>query len=74
MVVCVRRDADQWCVPLVSSWSVEDSAPAREARLTRDYSLSPCGYRATLHKCGSAGVTVKVSAGEAELVRRPLVP
>ncbi|WP_109807809.1 hypothetical protein [Sphingosinithalassobacter portus] len=74
IVVCSRRDADQWRVPFVSAWSAENSAPVREAELTKDYSLMDCGYRATFYHCGSVGVSVTVGADGSTMVRRPIAP
>ncbi|MBA16019.1 MAG: hypothetical protein CMN73_06655 [Sphingomonas sp.] len=74
IVVCSRRDADQWRVPFVPAWSADNSAPMREAELTKDYSLMDCGYRATFYHCGSVGVSVTVGADGSTMVRRPIAP
>lgn len=75
IVVCSRRDADKYRVPLVSSYHGKESADARIGRLFDGADgRPPCGEGAFLVRCGSVGVTVSVSARGVRQVRRELAP
>lgn len=76
IVVCSRREADKYRVPLVEAGGTRDSVPARTAKLTKDYQLLPCGQRAIIAQCGpgfGVGVTVGQD-GHTRLIERQLAP
>lgn len=73
VVICARREADRYRVPLVTSSAGAEAAEARVARLL-DTAPPPCGEGAFLVKCGSVGVGVSVSSRGLRTVRRPLAP
>lgn len=62
IVVCSRRDADRYRIPLATP-PKPDAGPDRTARLTRDYGLTPCGQGAFTVNCGKVGVGVSVTFG-----------
>jgi hypothetical protein len=76
IVVCARRDADKYRVPLVIRGSARDSVPLRTADLTKDYSRLPCGQGAFIAQCGpgfGVGVTIGFD-GKAHVEERQLAP
>jgi hypothetical protein len=76
IVVCSRRDADRYRVPLVAAGSVANSVPLRTATLTSDHSRLPCGQGAFIAQCGpgfGVGITVG-SDGSTRMIERELAP
>lgn len=73
IVVCARRQADRYRLPLMSTYNGAEAAEVRIARLT-DTAPPPCGEGAFLVKCGMAGVTATVSSRGVRIVQRPLAP
>lgn len=75
IVVCSRRDADKYRVPLVTSYSGPDTDQGRLDRVFdgADGHL-PCGQGAFTVRCGSVGVGVTVSARGVRTSRRELAP
>lgn len=79
IVVCARRDADRYRVPLVTNSAGREASGERLKTL-----LSPdaagfvaCGKGAFMAKCGSVGVGVTVDGGggtHASTAYRPLAP
>lgn len=77
IVVCARRDADRYRVPLVTA-SAGREAPGERL----NYLLSsdaagyvPCGKGAFMVRCGSVGMGVTVnSGGGMRTSERPLAP
>ncbi|MES2443656.1 MAG: hypothetical protein V4574_12565 [Pseudomonadota bacterium] len=57
IVVCSRRKADNYRVPLVLSANPQNSVPTQTATLLDEH-RPPCGEGAFLVKCGSVGVSV----------------
>lgn len=75
IVVCARREADRYRVPLVLSARPENSVPLRTAELTKDYGRIPCGQSAFTAQCGSmVGVSVSTNGQNIKMVRRELAP
>lgn len=75
IMVCSRREADQYRVPLVASSNVRNSVPLRTADLTKDHSRLPCGQGAFIAQCGPGfGVTVSTDGRRIGLVERELAP
>lgn len=76
IIVCSRRQADKYRVPLVARGSARDSVPLRTATLTRDQSRLDCGQRAVIAQCGPGfGVSMTIGAdGKARMVERELAP
>lgn len=62
IVVCERRDADRYRVPL-QVVDRRDLVPLRTATLTEDVSRVPCGQGPTLARCGKVGVGVTRAFG-----------
>ncbi len=75
IVVCSRREADKYRVPLQTTYNGPDTDQGRLDRLfdRADGSL-PCGQGAFTVRCGSVGVTATVSARGVRYVRRELAP
>lgn len=74
IVVCARRGADRYRVPLITSSSLKEGPHAHTDKLLRGMPV-PCGEGAFLVRCGSVGVTGTVSAdGKVRYVRRQLAP
>jgi len=76
IVLCSRREADKYRVPLVAAGSAKTSVPLRTAELTKDMSRLPCGQGAFIAQCGpgfGVGITVG-SDGKTSLVERELAP
>lgn len=73
IVVCSRRKADNYRVPLVLSGSAKNSVPVRTADLLDEH-RAPCGEGAFLVKCGFVGATITVGVGGVHWVRREKAP
>lgn len=78
IVVCARRQADRYRVPLVSNDPGKDSDAARLNRLIGDrdqQGITACGKGAFMVKCGSVGVAATFGAdGRVHYVPRELAP
>jgi hypothetical protein len=74
VVVCARREADRYRVPLVSSYSGSDLPDARVKRLVGQRIEPECGQGAFMARCGAVSVGVSVGPGGARYVQRPLAP
>lgn len=75
IVVCSRRDADKYRVPLVTGYQGPDTDQGRLIRLFDGADgRAPCGEGAFLVRCGYVGVGVSVSAKGVRTSRRPLAP
>jgi hypothetical protein len=75
IVVCARRDADRYRVPLVLNASPANSVPLERATLLEQRGRLPCGQGAFTAQCGSmVGVSVSVGANGVHYVRRELAP
>jgi hypothetical protein len=73
IVVCSRRKADEYRVPLVLSASPKNSVPVRTAALLDEH-RAPCGEGAFLSQCGYVGVTVSTNGRSVHWVRREQAP
>ena len=73
VVVCARRQADRYRVPLVSS-SGSGPLDAREKRLVGQRIEPECGQGAFMARCGAVSVGVSVSAAGVRYAQRPLAP
>ncbi|MEN3745572.1 hypothetical protein TPR58_00225 [Sphingomonas sp. HF-S3] len=75
IVVCARREADRYRVPLVLSARPENSVPLQTAELTKDYGRIPCGQSAFTAQCGGmVGVSVSTNGQNIKMVQRDLAP
>ena len=76
IIVCSRREADKYRVPLVAGGKARDSVPLRTATLIKDQSRLDCGQRAVIAQCGPGfGVSMTVTAdGKTRMLERPLSP
>jgi hypothetical protein len=75
IVVCSRREADKYRLPLVSGYNGPDTDQGRLIRLFDGADgRVPCGQGAFLVRCGYVGVGVSVSARGVRTSRRPLAP
>ncbi|WP_137863724.1 MULTISPECIES: hypothetical protein [unclassified Sphingomonas] len=75
IVVCSRREADKYRVPLTTTYNGPDTDQGRLNRLFDGADgHAPCGEGAFLVRCGFAGVTMSVSARGVRTVRRELAP
>jgi hypothetical protein len=73
IVVCSRRKADNYRVPLVLSASPQNSVPLQTATLLDEH-RPPCGEGAFLVRCGSVGVSVSTNGTSVHYVRREKAP
>ena len=73
IVVCSRRKADNYRVPLVLSSSPQSSVPLQTATLLDEH-RPPCGEGAFLVRCGSVGVSVSTDGHSVHYVRREKAP
>jgi len=73
IVVCSRRKADNYRVPLVLSGSSKNSVPLQTEALLDEH-RPPCGEGAFLVRCGYVGVSVSTSGSGVNLVRREKAP
>jgi len=75
IVVCSRREADKYRVPLQATYNGPDTDQGRLNRLFDGADgHAPCGEGAFTVRCGSVGVTATVSARGMRYVRRDLAP
>jgi len=77
IVVCARRDADHYRVPLITSSAGREASGQRLNYLLSSDAAGfvPCGKGAFMVHCGSVGVGMTVdSGGRARLSERPLAP
>lgn len=75
IVVCSRREADRYRVPLATTYNGPDTDSGRLTRLFDGADgHAPCGQGAFMVRCGSVGVTATVSARGVRYVRRDLAP
>ncbi|MDF7777705.1 hypothetical protein P1X14_20790 [Sphingomonas sp. AOB5] len=75
IVVCARREADNYRVPFVLSANPRNSVPMQTAELLEERGRLPCGQGAIIAQCGSmVGVSVSVGADGIHYVRRELAP
>ncbi|MBO9516380.1 MAG: hypothetical protein J7549_19870 [Variovorax sp.] len=75
IVVCSRREADRYRVPLVTAYNGPDTDAGRLTRLFDGADgHAPCGEGAFTVRCGSVGVTATVNARGIHYVRRELAP
>jgi hypothetical protein len=75
IVVCSRREADRYRVPLVTKYTGPDTDAGRLTRLFDGADgHAPCGEGAFTVRCGSVGVTATVNARGIHYVRRDLAP
>jgi hypothetical protein len=73
IVVCSRRKADNYRVPLVPSSSPQNSVPLQTATLLDEH-RPPCGEGAFMVKCGFVGATVSTNGTSVHWVRRERAP
>ena len=75
IIVCSRREADKYRVPLVTR-NPRDSVPLRTATLVKDVSRLDCGQRAVIAQCGPGfGVSMAVGAdGKTRMLERERAP
>ena len=73
IVVCSRRKADNYRVPLVLSSSPQNSVPLQTATLLDEH-RPPCGEGAFLVRCGYVGVSVSTDGRSIHYVRREKAP
>jgi hypothetical protein len=73
VVICARRAADRYRLPLVTHSAGKEAAEVRVARLL-DTAPPPCGEGAFLVKCGAVGVSASISARGVRTALRPLAP
>lgn len=79
IVVCARRDADHYRVPLITNDAGREASDARLQRLLSPDAAGyvPCGKGAFMAKCGSVGVGATIDSGGGTRVStalRPLAP
>jgi len=77
IVVCARRDADHYRVPLITSSAGREASGQRLNYLLSSDAAGfvPCGKGAFMVRCGSVGVGVTVDGGGgARMSERPLAP
>ncbi len=75
IVVCSRREADKYRVPLQTTYNGPDTDQGRLDRLFDGADgHAPCGQGAFTVRCGSVGVTATVSSRGVRTVRRELAP
>jgi hypothetical protein len=77
IVVCARRDADHYRVPLITSSAGREASGQRLNYLLSSDAAGfvPCGKGAFMVHCGSVGVGVTVnSGGGTRMSERPLAP
>lgn len=78
IVVCARREADRYRVPLVTVDLHRDSDAARLERLIGEpeqQGITPCGEGAFTVKCGKVGISATVGAdGRVRTSLRELAP
>jgi hypothetical protein len=79
IVVCARRDADRYRVPLITSSAGREAAGERLNYLLSSDAAGfvPCGKGAFMVKCGSVGVSATIDSGGGSHVStalRPLAP
>jgi hypothetical protein len=75
IVVCARRDADRYRVPLVSTVRPGSTPERIEQMVTGPIGEARCGQGPFMVHCGSVGVKMRVgSDGKARYVRRELAP
>lgn len=74
VVICARRQADRYRVPLAISYDGDENPDKRVAKLL-DTAPPPCGEGAFTVKCGAVGVSATMGAGRPPRVSlRPLAP
>ena len=74
VVICARRQADRYRVPLTTSYD-GDKLPDKELARVLDTAPPPCGEGAFTVKCGAVGVSATMGAGRpARVSLRPLAP
>ncbi|NYT41245.1 hypothetical protein HZY97_10790 [Sphingomonas sp. R-74633] len=75
IVVCSRREADRYRVPLATTYADPDTDAGRLTRLFDGADgHAPCGEGAFTVRCGSVGVTATVNSRGVHYVRRDLAP
>lgn len=75
IVVCSRREADRYRVPLVTGYNGPDTDQGRLIRLFDGADgRAPCGQGAFMVRCGYVGVGVTVSGRGVRTSRRELAP
>ena len=74
IVVCSRRAADRYRVPLVVQGSSENSDDRLDRFFAANDGHAPCGEGAFMVRCGSVGVSVRANARGVHFVRRDLAP
>lgn len=75
IVVCSRREADKYRVPLAMPYTGPDTDAGRLTRLFDGADgHAPCGEGAFMVRCGSVGVTGTVNSRGVHYVRRDLAP
>lgn len=77
IVVCARRDADRYRVPLVTASAGREASGERLNYLLSSDAAGfvPCGKGAFMVRCGSVGVGVTMdSGGGMRTSERPLAP
>lgn len=74
VVICARRQADKYRVPLAVSYDGDELPDKRVAKLL-DTAPPPCGEGAFTVKCGAVGVSTTMGGGRPPRVSlRPLAP
>ena len=74
VVICARRQADRYRVPLTTSYD-GDHLPDKELARVLDTAPPPCGEGAFTVRCGAVGVSATMGAGRPPRVSlRPLAP
>ncbi|MBB5712199.1 hypothetical protein [Sphingomonas xinjiangensis] len=74
VVICARRQADRYRLPLTTTYDGDENPDKRVAKLL-DTAPPPCGEGAFTVKCGAVGVTTTMGAGRPPRVSlRPLAP
>ncbi|MCD2323196.1 hypothetical protein LQ953_04090 [Sphingomonas sp. IC-56] len=74
VVICARRQADRYRVPLATSYGGDELPDKRVAKLL-DTAPPPCGQGAFTVKCGAVGVSTTMGGGRPPRVSlRPLAP
>jgi hypothetical protein len=79
IVVCARRDADRYRVPLITTSAGREASGERLRRLLSPDAAGyvPCGKGAFMAKCGSVGVGATIDSGgntRVSTALRPLAP
>jgi len=74
IVICARRQADRYRVPLATTYDGSENPDKRVAKLL-DTAPPPCGQGAFTVKCGAVGVSASMGVGRPPRVSlRPLAP